>query len=217
MLIFGLVITIASFVASHAEAQLARGVLRLSLDTDVLSVASVETDPDGPGGEEETTVFGIGPNQLGGSIVVIPATPLGFGIAYTMTHKIMIGLRTGLGFDVIDVDGTDDKRKVVALSLMPGLTFVPIGQRAKLFITLSPLFQVDRIKQGGDFKQRALFGGFSAGLGTLIFPTGSVSADIGFFFEGRFGGLKNENGANESEEDVRDLRGVVRFGLSLWR
>ena len=55
-----------AFIALPAQAQLGRGDFRLSLDTDVLSVAHISIDPDGPPEDRDVTVFGIGPNQLGG-------------------------------------------------------------------------------------------------------------------------------------------------------
>jgi hypothetical protein len=202
--------------AVPARAQLGRGDFRLSLDTDVLGVAHVTLDPDGAGGDDQNTVFSVGPNQLGGSQVTLPATPLGLGLGWVMSPKILLGLRLGLGFDVISPDGGEN-RKVLALSLMPGLTFVPLGHKAKLYIDVRPLFQVNREKVD-EYRLRWMQGGFSTGIGALIFAASSVSADIGFHFEGRFGARHLEN--NDNEEDglrVRDFRGVIRFGLSLWR
>ena len=203
--------------ALPAHAQLGRGDFRLSLDTDVLGVAHVSIDPDGSGPDQDTTVFSLGPNQLGGSHVTLPATPLGLGFGWVLSPKILFGVRLGLGFDVIAPEGADENRKVLALSLMPGLTFVPIGRKAKLFIAVSPLFQVNRIKWD-DYLLRWMQGGFSAGVGALIFPASSVSADIGFFFEGRFGNRHEEDDDVEADgQRVADLRGVIRLGISLWR
>lgn len=202
--------------STPARAQLGRGDFRLSLDTDVLGVAHVSLDPDGAGGDAEYTVFSLGPNQLGGSHVTIPATPLGLGFGWVLSPKILFGVRLGLGFDVMSPDGGENT-KVLALALMPGLTFVPIGRKAKLYIDARPLFQVNRIK-ADEYVERWMHGGFSTGIGALIFAASSVSADIGFHFEGRFGARHEER--NDVEADglrVRDFRGVIRFGLSLWR
>jgi hypothetical protein len=201
--------------AMPARAQLGRGDFRLSLDTDVLGVAHVTLDPDGAGGDQENTVFSVGPNQLGGSHVTLAATPLGLGLGWVLSPKVIAGLRLGLGFDVISPDGGEN-RKVLALSLMPGLTFVPIGRKAKLFIDLRPLFQHNHSKSD-DYKLRWMQGGFSTGIGALIFAASSVSADIGFHFEGRFGARHLEDPDEADGLRVRDFRGVVRFGLSLWR
>ena len=204
-------------LALPAHAQLGRGDFRLSLDTDVIGVAHVTLDPDGTGPDRDATVFSLGPNQLGGSHATLAATPLGLGLGWVLSSKILFGVRMGLGFDVISPDGDADNTKVLAVSLMPGLTFVPIGRKAKLFIAVSPLFQVNRIK-GQDYLLRFMQGGFSAGIGALIFPASSVSADVGFFFEGRFGGRHLEdNGVEADGLRVQDLRGVIRLGLSLWR
>jgi hypothetical protein len=79
------------------------------------------------------------------------------------------------------------------------------------------LFQVNRLKND-EYLLRWMQGGFSTGVGALIFAASSVSADIGFHFEGRFGARKEENDDVESDGlRVRDFRGVIRFGLSLWR
>src|SRR3712207_5776238 len=88
-------------VALPARAQLGRGDFRLSLDTDVLGVAHVTLDPDGGGPDQKSTVFSVGPNQLGGSQVTMPATPLGLGLGWVLSPKMLIGVRLGLGFDVI--------------------------------------------------------------------------------------------------------------------
>lgn len=205
------------FCAGRAEAQLGGRDLRLSLDTDLFSIASVHVNPQqrfAP--ENDYMVYGIGPGQLGGSAVLIPATPLGFGVGFGISSRVLLGLRTGFGLDVIDQDDVDDKRKVLAVSLMPGITFVPLGERAKLFLQASALFQVDRVKQGGD-QDRVLVGGFSAGIGTFIFAGPSVSVDLGFFFEGRFGSRQVDVGNADADADVRDLRGLVRLGMSLWK
>jgi hypothetical protein len=200
-----------------AQAQLSRGDFRFSLDTDVISIAHVTLDPDGAPGDAEYMVYGIGPNQLGASHLTQVASPLGLGLGYVLHPKFVLGIRTGLGFDVVDPDGGGDKERILAVSLMPGLTIVPIGHKAKLFIALAPLFQVNRTKQD-DQLSRWLQGGFSTGIGALIFPTSAVSADLGFFFEGRFGNQRVEtNGNADTTEHVTDLRGVVRLGLSLWR
>jgi len=202
---------------SVAEAQLGREDFRFSIDTDVISVAHVVLDPDGPNNDAQTTVFGIGANQLGGSRVTAPASPLGLGFGWAVNRKLLLGVRLGLGFDVLSPDAGDQKRKVLALSLMPGITFVPLGRKAKLFLQASPLLQVNREKQG-DLLYRWLLGGFSTGVGTMIFVGSAVSADLGFFLEGRFGRAKVEN-TNFSWDGahVSDIRGIVRLGLSLWR
>ena len=198
--------------ATEAQAQLGRGNWRLSLDTDMLAVANVEVDPE-PGDSYDVMVISVGPNQLGGSRVLQPATPLGFGVGYTMSPKVVLGMRTGIGFDVRD-DGGEDNIRNLDISLMPGLTFVPLGRKAKLFLALAGIFQVNREKQD-DRKDRVMYGGFSAGIGTLIFPSSRFSADLGFFFEGRFGGRDFED-PDGADQDLRDLRGLVRLGFSLW-
>lgn len=199
-----------------AHAQLGRGDFRFSLDTDVISVARVTVDPDGPGGDAEYTVFGLGPSQLGASHITQPASPVGLGFGYVLHPKFVLGLRLGFGFDVIDRENAPDTR-LLGVSLMPTLTIVPVGRSAKLFIALAPLFQVNRVKRG-DFVDRWLQGGFSLGIGALIFPVSAASADLGFHFEGRFGNNRVENDDDgDTRADIADLRGVVRLGLSLWR
>jgi hypothetical protein len=200
---------------SGARAQLDRGDVRLSLDTDLFSVAGVKVDPDGDNNTDRHIVFGIGPNQMGGSRVTppTPATPLGLGIGYTISRKLVLGVRTGLGVDIDDPDG-GHKAKYLAFSLMPGLTWVPIGRQAKLFISVAGIFQANREKRD-DTKQRALLGGFSTGIGTLIFPANRFSVDLGFFFEARFGGYKQKN-PDGPDADLQDLRGLIRLGFSFW-
>jgi hypothetical protein len=200
--------------SSTAFAQLSRGEFRLSLDVDVISIAHVSLNPDGPAPTTEALVFGIGPNHMGGSRATAATPTLGLGFAWVLTPKILLGIRVGLGYDLIAPDGDGPNEKLLAVSLQPGIEFVPIGHRAKLFIAARPIFQANRRKVG-DFKDRWIEGGFSLGIGTYIFPSPAVSADIGFFFEGRFGNQKINN--NEPNEHVADLRGVIRLGLSLWR
>lgn len=204
---------VASAWASSAHAQISRGDFRFSIDADVLSIAGIEIDPEGPPGEQEWTVFGLGPNQRGGGEIIGRPTPLGLGFGWALSPKLLFGVRVGFGLDVIAPDGAADNTRRLGLSLMPGLTFVPVGHKAKLFLSGSPLLQVDRTKRD-DQDERTLLGGFSLGIGTLIFVAGSLSVDIGFHFEGRFGNREDING---NEADVRDLRGVVRLGLSLWK
>jgi hypothetical protein len=198
---------------SVAQAQLRRGDVRLSLDSDMISIAGVEVEVEGQDADS-AMVFGIGPNQLGSSRTLIATSPLGLGIGYVISPKVVLGVRFGLGVDIISPDGAGENEKVVAISLMPGLTLVPIGRSAKLFIALSPLLQVERIGDD-DSHERLLRGGFSTGIGTLIGVGGSSTVDLGFFFEGRFGSFDFDD--DDTDVDVRDLRGVVRLGFSLWK
>jgi hypothetical protein len=214
---FALCCALMALFANSAEAQIGRGDLRLSLDTDMLGVAFVNVDPD-TGPDYDATVFSLGPNQLGGSRVwpgAHVASPIGFGLGYALSHRTVLGVRTGLGFDVID-DDRDGKGRVLALTLQPGVTFVPLGNHAKLFINLAALMQVDRYKDD-DNRNRLFMGGFSAGLGTLIFVSQRSSVDLGFHFEGRFGNYQVKDPENDRKVQVRDLRIVVRLGFSLWK
>jgi hypothetical protein len=205
-------------VALPAEAQLSRGTLRISIDADMLSLAGIELDPEGPGGEYEGTVFGFGPNQHGGSRVSGGPTPFGLGFGWVLTQKIILGARLGLGLDVLSDDDNDDddNTRYVGLSIMPGITFVPVGHRAKLFLSASPIIQWSRTKTGSE-KDRTLLGGFGLGIGVLIFTLNSLSVDLGFHFEGRFGNLDDDRGNDDFETHIRDLRGVVRLGISIWK
>jgi hypothetical protein len=200
-----------------AHAQLDRGDFRFSLDTDVISVARVNIDPDGPAGDYDQTVFGLGPSQLGASHVTQPASPVGLGFGYVLHPKFVLGMRLGLGFDVVDRENASDAR-MLGVSLMPTLTIVPVGRTAKLFISVAPLLQVNRVKVD-EYVNRWLQGGFSLGIGCLIFPVSAASADLGFHFEGRFGNnrVENDDDNGDTRADIADLRGVVRLGLSLWR
>ena len=208
-------VLLTGLLAVPAEAQLNRGDFRFSIDVDMLSMAAIEVEPE-VGGEFEQTVFGIGWNQVGGARLTNSApTPLGLGLGWVLSPKIVLGARLGFGLDVVDGDGDDNSTRILGLSLMPGLTFVPIGHKAKLFLQASPIFQVTRLKQD-ERNERVLLGGFGLGIGTLIFVTNSLSVDLGFHFEGRFGGSEIERGGIDVEADVRDLRGVVRLGISLW-
>ena len=210
--IFALVITMCagfgSLVATKAEAQLSRGNLRLSIDADMLSVAGVQV------GNGKATVVGFGPNQRGGSRVYEGPTPLGLGVGYVLQPKLLLGVRVGLGYDVIALSGPATNTRLLGLSLMPELRFVPLGQRAKLFLAVAPIFQVGRSKQDGRPTDRTLLGGFGIGVGTFIFVTNALSVDLGLHFEGRFGGTKSE--VDRASTSVQDLRGLIRLGLSLW-
>jgi hypothetical protein len=198
-----------------AEAQLDRGTLRFSIDGDVLSVGGVEIDPPGPG-ESSAMVIGFGPNQLGNARLSALPTPIGLGFGYVLQPKLILGVRVALGYDVIAPDGEDNNTRYLGLSLMPGITFVPLGHKAKLAIDAAPLFQVDRAKNDNRPTDRTLLGGFSLGIGALIFVNNRLSADLGFRFEGRFGNSDND-ASDENDVHIRDLRGVVRVGVSFWR
>jgi len=203
---------LSAVAAAPAAAQLSRGNLRLSIDADMLSIAAVELDPE-PGGEVDTTIFGIGPNQHGGSLLSGGPTPFGLGVGYVLGPKLVLGLRFGLGLDVVSPEGSENNTRRLGLALMPGLTFVPVGHRAKLFLSASPIFQVSRVKQDNAGSARTLLGGVGLGIGTLIFITNALSVDLGFHFEGRFGNHEPRVGP---DTDVTDLRGLVRLGVSLW-
>lgn len=207
---------LGGIAATPAAAQPSRGVMRLSIDTDVLSMASVERE-DAQGQTSQTTVYGIGPNQLGGSAaspeVLLGPTPLGLGLAFGVSGKLLLGIRLGLGVDIVSPDGDSSNVRVLKLGMMPGLTWVPLGGRTKMFLSASPIFQFDRLRVEED-KARTLLGGFGLGVGALIFVARAVSVDLGFHFEGRFGNYEN---VRDEETELRDLRGLVRLGLSVWK
>ncbi|MDB4985699.1 MAG: hypothetical protein JWN04_877 [Myxococcaceae bacterium] len=213
--LFALVVTLfaglGSLAASPAEAQLSRGNLRLSIDADMFSVAGVRV------GNGKETVVGFGPNQLGGTrISGAPAagpTPVGFGVGYVLRPKILLGVRLGLGYDVVAPDGPGNNTRYLGLSIMPEFRYVPLGERAKLFLAAAPIFQVSRARTDPR-TDHTILGGFSLGVGTFIFVTNALSVDLGFHFEGRFGGRHQDN--DNVSTDVKDLRGVIRLGLSLW-
>lgn len=198
-----------------AQAQIDRGTWRFTIDGDVLSVGGVELDGPGPG-ESSATIIGFGPNQLGNARASALPTPIGVGVAYALQPKLLLGVRTSLGYDVIAPDGADNNTRYLGLTLMPGVTFIPIGGRTKLALDAAPLIQVDREKTDNVPKRRTLLGGFSLGVGALIFIHQRLSADIGFRFEGRFGNRDNDN-RDDNDVHVRDLRGVIRVGASFWR
>ena len=198
---------LGSLVAAPAQAQLSRGNLRLSVDADMFSVAGVHVD-----GQPHGTVVGLGPNELGGGRYYSGPTPVGLGVGYVLQPKLILGLRAGLGYDVVAPSGAPNNTRILGLSLMPGVTFVPFGERAKLFISFAPIFQVGRAKTLNT-RDRTMLGGFGLGVGTFIFVTNALSVDLGFNFEGRFGGAET-NGMNH--RDITDLRGLIRLGVSLW-
>jgi hypothetical protein len=199
-------------VSPRAEAQLQQGALRFSLDTDFFTAGGVRFERDGA--DSDVTVFGFGPNHLGNTAPTgYPMALTGLGFGYALRSQWVLGLRTGLAFDVYDGEGASDKTRVLGLSLMPGVTWLPIGRDVKLFVNGSPILQVNRQKQG-DASERLLLGGFSFGVGALIFPVSAFSFDAGFHFEGRFG---NDEDDNDNRQHIRDLRGVIRLGVSLWR
>ncbi len=207
-------LALALFTASaEAQLDLGRGTLRFSIDGDMLSIGGVKKDPPGPG-ESKATVVGFGPNQLGNARLSGYPTPIGLGFGYVLNSAWILGVRTALGYDVVSPDGGTNTR-YLSLSLMPGATWVPLGKKAKLALNGAPLFQVSRAKTDGQPTPRTLLGGFGLGIGALIFVHSRLSADVSFQFEGRFG---NENsGRNDVDTHVRDLRGVVRLGVSFWR
>ncbi len=219
-----LIVVLLAAMPRAAQAQISQGTFRFSLDTDIVSFAGVHIVPASPASDVDVTVLSIGPNQLGASRALRPATPLGVGFGYALTRRVLLGVRVGLGYDVLSYDAGGEDVKVLALSVMPGLTFVPLGNDTKLFIQVSPLVQLDRERRG-ERRDRVLLGGFSLGLGALVFAGSRTSVDIGGFFEGRWGSDRVDTrvGAGPisanvmSTVDVRDLRGIVRFGLSLWR
>ncbi|MDB4971681.1 MAG: hypothetical protein JWN48_22 [Myxococcaceae bacterium] len=219
ILLLSLVLSIAQGAwTQSADAQLRPRTARLWLDTDLVSAGTVRIDPAGGGNNDSrTTAVGIGPNQLGGSRPVVTTTPLGIGVAYVLEPKWMVGLRYGFGYDWYNPEQGPNQR-VLAVSAIPELSYVPTGDDdSKVFIKAGPLVQYNRIKSGAD-DQHVILGGFSAGLGLLQFVTRSSSIDLGAFFEGRFGSLKRDLDANDNGKDkVRDLRGVIRIGVSLWR
>jgi hypothetical protein len=198
-----------------AEAQLSRGTMRFSIDGDMLAVGGVKRENELTGAEGKSTVVGFGPNQHGNARLSAYPTPIGLGFGYVLQPKLILGLRTSLGYDVYAPDGGENTR-ILNLALMPGITFVPLGQKAKLALHAAPIFQVAREKQDTVPTRRTLLGGFALGVGALIFVHSRLSADIGFHFEGRFGGYDDDN-RDDNDTKLRDLRGVVRLGVSFWR
>ena len=201
-----------SFVVP-AEAQLPVGSLRLTLDADVISFASVRAGP-GP-----NRIVSLGPNQHGGSLVSGGPTPVGVSVGYVVAPKLLLGLRVSLGYDRTKGDdygpGPLADAHYLDVTLMPELTFVPYGQRSKLFLSVAPLYQISRISTSTDGRRHIQQGGFGLGVGSFFFVGDAVSADLGFHFEGRFGNSQF-NGDDSHGIPIQDLRALVRLGLSLW-
>ena len=200
-------------VTSTAQAHVNPGGYRVWIDADLFSAGVVRTDPKGSPPPAKTTLLGIGPNQLGASPVVLPTTPLGVGLAYVVRPNWLLGARLGTGYDRVAPESADPTR-YISMSLMPEVTFVPIGHDAKLFVKFSPVLQFSAKRQG-NAKATIFMGCFSLGVGTFIFTSHYSSLDIGAYFEGRFGDLEREPTGNSV--DVNDLRGLIRGGISLWR
>jgi len=205
-LIVGFCAAFALLIARPAEAQLPRDAWRLSADVDVFSAAGVRV----AGNKQHS--FGFGPNELGPTRVSGGPTPFGLGVGYVIDPKFLIGVRVGLGYDVYTNDGPGPNTRVLGLSLMPELRFVPLGDKAKLYLAVAPIFQIERTRIDPNTNRNVL-GGFGFGVGTFIFVTNSVSVDLGFHFEARFGNYKDDDGDKHS---LQDLRGVIRLGFSYW-
>ncbi len=203
------------FYAASAHAQIRQGTWRGFLDVDAFSVGMVKYVPEGPAENQKFRVLGVGPNQIGGSRAVIGSPPLGFGFSYALRARWLLGLRTGLGFDRVASDDIADI-KVFVLSLMPEVTFVPLGKSNKLFARFSPILQYDRLKVGA-VETHIFQGCFSIGAGGFLFVTKTSSVDVGANFEGRFGTLKGDLFPDGREVRIKDLRGVIRVGLSFWK
>lgn len=197
---------------SSAHAQLRQGDVRLWLDTDLLAVAWVRTNPSEPGPIEKHTVVSVGPNQLGAYRLGPPTTPLGIGVGYVLRPQWLLGARVGFGYDLVSPkDGEDTS--YLAWSFMPGVWFVPGGDRAKWYVNFSPLLEYVREKQGK--AQDARFGGcFALGAGTFVFMGSRSSLDVGFFFEGHF--IDIDTRPTKAVLDITDLRWLIRVGVSLW-
>jgi hypothetical protein len=208
----GWVFAVTVLVTSSAAAHVNEGGYRLWIDADLFSVGGVRMDPGGNQPIAKTTVIGLGPNQLGSSRVVMPLTPVGVGFAYVLRPKWLLGTRTGFGYDRVAPQGGNDVH-YVSFSLMPELTFVPVGRETKLFVKFSPVLQYS-LEKSGPSKSNIFMGCFSVGAGTFLFTSHTSSVDLGAYFEGRFGDLKDEPGGDSV--DVNDLRGVLRAGVSLW-
>lgn len=202
------------FVASGASAQLTQGDLRLWLDTDVVSVAWVKTDPSDAPKDEKNVVVGIGPNQLGAYRIAAPTTPLGVGVGYALRPSWLLGARSGFGYDVVTRKDAPDT-SYLAWSFMPGVWFVPNSQRDnKWYLNFSALLEYVREKQG-DARDTRFGGCFSMGAGQFLFMSPRASFDLGFFFEGHF--IDIDSHPSGSKLDISDLRWLLRAGASLWR
>jgi hypothetical protein len=195
-----------------ALAQLPQTALRLAIDADILSVGWTKLVPDDGSARTQTTV-GVGPNQFGASQVALPSAPIGFGVGYVLRPKILLGARVGFGFDRSSSAAGEPAASYLTWTFMPGISYVPFGDRAKFFLNFSPLLEFTRRKQGD--AQQVRFGGcYSFGAGTMAFLTPSSSVDVGAHFEGRFPDVDEKP---EAKTSISDLRWLVRAGLSLWR
>lgn len=195
-----------------ARAQLRQTAVRLAMDADILSVGWTKLVPD-EGRTRTQTTLGVGPNQFGASEVALPSAPVGFGVGYVLRPKILLGARVGFGFDRSSSAGGEPVASYLTWTFMPGISYVPFGDRAKFFMNFSPLLEYTRRKQGD--AQQVRFGGcYSLGAGTMVFLTPSSSVDVGAYFEGRFPDVDEKPHGRTS---ISDLRWLVRAGLSLWR
>lgn len=209
---FGLSLVALTLTAEPAHAQLRQDTVRLAIDADTLSIGWTKLRP-ALGPPRKQTTIGVGPNQFGASEVGLPSAPLGFGAGYVLLPQLLLGARIGLGYDRTSSAGDVPAASYLTWTLMPGITYVPHGEQAKLFFNFSPLLEFTSRKQGDT--QQIRFGGcFSLGGGTMLFVSPTSSIDLGIFFEGRFPDIDEKP---KAKTEISDLRWLLRIGLSLWR
>lgn len=194
------------------QAQLRPGTVRGGIDVDLFSAGAVRIRDDGAPSHTVTRVFSIGPNQLGaGQLLPPPMTPVGLSADYVLRPRWMLGARVGFGYDRLKTEG--DSQRALSISLMPSLTFVSGDGATKPFVRFSPIAQFTQYKLAGE-RQHMFMGCFSLGGGLMMFASEKASAELGLYFEGRFGDYKGVAGGGKA--DVDDLRGLLRLGVSLW-
>lgn len=209
---FLLILVSVMLTGATARAQLREGAVRVSLDADTLSLGWTKLNPERGPVRKQTTV-GVGPSQFGASEVGLPSAPIGFGAGYVVLPKLLLGARLGLGYDRTSSAGDIPAASYLTWTFMPGVTYVPRGEQAKLFFNFSPLLELTRRKQGN--AQQVRFGGcFSLGGGTMLFVSQTSSIDVGLYFEGRFPDIDEKPRA---KTEISDLRWLLRVGFSLWR
>ena len=205
---------------SSAKAEVNQGDLRLSLDTSLLTVGRVK-----PEGDDKVTYFGFGPGAIGGEALLnAPTSFVGLGFGYSLSEHVSAGARFGFGYTKLNGDDEEgDGYKLWNLDLEPELRLFPAPhQNSVFFVSLAPVLSYAGSGSDGYDGSQLLYGG-SIALGESFFVAEKVSFDVSIGAQIRTGSTETSFDDEDFEDlgtekqDVNDVRGIVRIGISHWR
>ena len=210
LLWFAVAMALLLALPATAGAEVAKGTLRLHLESTFFVFYDGEIDPDGPGDRDfDGVTFGIG---APGRDYSLSRQSVGFGVA--LIPNLVLGARLTMAFVNMDDDFAEDTDLFV-MGVSPYLEYVFLDGTWRPFVTGVVGTEGWFGEIGNDDYWLASFvGGAGGGLHVFIVPQFSIDATALFTFA--VGGGEWDTGRGDDDIGYHSIEVGVLLGLSGW-